>query len=305
MKEITVSIFMLTYNQENFIAQAIEGVLMQKTSFVYQLVIGEDCSTDKTREICKEYATKFPEKIKLLLNEKNIGLGANYVKTYAECTGKYLAICDGDDYWIDPLKLQKQVDFLEKNPDYKIIYTNNYSLFPSGKKTGPKDDDRPLTTVFMDLVTGNYIASVSSLFKNVPLTKKMEHWIPAFPYADWPTYLLVLNQGGKIYFLNEPTAVYRKDFGTSTALRKEKSKLGEINLGILKNLYRDQIFQENKKSLKKGIINFKTGLMASYNKERRFFKSITMLFELIYRKNPFFVFRVYLYSLKRILLSNK
>ncbi len=88
MENICVSIFMLTYNQENLISQAIEGVLKQQTNFRYQLVIGEDCSTDQTTKICKEYAAKYPEKIKLLLNNENIGIGANYIKTYQECTGK-------------------------------------------------------------------------------------------------------------------------------------------------------------------------------------------------------------------------
>ncbi len=121
--QITVSIFMLAYNQEQYIGSAIEGVLMQKTNFRTELVIGEDRSTDRTRAICQEYAAQNSEKIKLLLSESNLGLGANYVKTYAECSGKYVAICDGDDYWTDPLKLQKQVDFLEHNKDFSLVYT--------------------------------------------------------------------------------------------------------------------------------------------------------------------------------------
>ncbi|PKD21129.1 hypothetical protein APR41_11990 [Salegentibacter salinarum] len=302
MSEICVSIFMLTYNQENFIAQAIEGVLIQETNFSYQLVIGDDCSTDKTMEICSNYASKHPKKIKLLLNEKNIGIGANYVKTYAECDGKYVAICDGDDYWIDPNKLQKQVDFLEENPDYKIIYTNNYSLFPSGKKTGPKKDDRPLTTDFQDLVLGNYMASVTVLFKNTPLTYKMKKWIPTSAYGDWPTYLLVLNRGGKIFFMNEPTAVYRKDFGTSTELRKTKSKMGKINLSILEMLLDDETFKKRKEILKAAIYRLKLGLIGSLNKEHNFYDSFLLLIRLSLEKGDWVILRRYISSLKRTLV---
>ncbi len=305
MENICVSIFMLTYNQREFIAQAIESVLMQETSFTYQLVIGEDKSTDGTREICKDYAAKYPTKIKLNLNEKNLGLGANYVKTYAECTGKYVAICDGDDYWTDPCKLQKQVDFLIKNPGYTIVYTNNFCLFPSGEKTGSKQQIQRISTSFEDIVFGNYIPSVTVLFKNSPLTNQMQRWLPSFPYCDWPTYLLVTAQGGKIGFLDFPTAVYRKNFGTSTLLRNKKSKPGEINKAILKNLLNDDSFQSRKELLRKAIVKLELGLMASYNKEKRFLRSLVLCLNIIRNKKSKLPIKIYLYSLKLSLLKYK
>lgn len=292
---------MLTYNQEEFIAQAIEGVLMQETDFDYQLVIGEDCSTDRTREICKEYARNHPDKIKLLLNKENLGLGANYVKTYAECTGKYVAICDGDDYWIDSLKLQKQVDFLEDNPAYNIVYTNNYNLFPNGQQTGPKKDKRKIITSFSELVQGNYIASVTVLFKRKSLTKEMEKLVRKIPYGDWPTYLLVLAESGKIFYIDEPTAVYRKDIGASTQLRKKKSKMGEIRLSILEKLSEDDVFMDRKACIRRSILRHKTGLMASYNKEKKFFKSLFLLGALCLKRPPVKMIRLHFYSLKRSL----
>lgn len=304
MNNICVSVFMLAYNQEKYIAQAIEGVLMQQTDFIYQLVIGEDCSTDATREICKDYYNKNPDKIKLLLNDINIGLGSNYVKTYKECKGDYVAICDGDDYWIDPLKLQKQVNFLREHPDYKIVYTNNFDLFPTGNITGPKTDERSLTTTFSDLVMGNYIPSVTVLFKNEPITADMELWIGDFPFGDWPTYLKVLANGGEIFFLDDPTSVYRKNFGTSTALRKAKSKMGEVNLAILQNLLKDKAFCGNKENIISAIIKFQTGLMASYNKEQKFKNSLNSLFHLLSLNFSFKTVYLYVYSLKKALQSN-
>lgn len=303
MESICVSIFMLTYNQEKLISQAIEGVLMQKTNFRYELVIGEDSSTDQTAKICKEYAARYPEKIKLLLNNENIGIGANYIKTYQECTGKYVAICDGDDYWIDPLKLQKQVDFLEKNSDYRIVYTNNYNLFSSGVVTEPNNYDRPQTTFFEDLIQGNYIASVTVLFKREPLTEKMCNWIPHFPFGDWPTYLLVLAGGGNIFFLDESTAVYRKDFGTSTSLRKEKSKMGEIIIAILGNLERDDFFKDKREVIRRSKTKYRIGLMASYNKEKNFWRAFQILKGSILKKDRFYYLRIYLYSIKQSLSS--
>ncbi len=299
MGEICVSIFMLTYNQEDYIAQAIEGVLMQKTDFSIQLVIGEDCSTDNTRDVLKDYAQKYPDKIKLILNETNIGLIANYVKTYAECTGKYVAICDGDDYWIDPFKLQKQVDFLEEYPNYAIVYTNNKNLIPSGDILISDKKDNLATTTFEELVFENYIPSVTVLFRNKPLSEGMSKWIQQFPYGDWPTYLWVTVGGDKIYFLDEVTAVYRKNFGTSTILRQERSKIGEINLLILQSIFKDGAFINKGKIVKESLVKHKTGLMASYNKERKFSKSLKTLIDLSFEGNLLKIMRIYLYSLKR------
>ncbi len=297
--EICVSVFMLTYNQEDYITQAIEGVLMQKTDFSVQLVIGEDCSTDNTRNIVLDYTQKYPGKIKLILNETNIGLIANYVKTYTQCKGKYVAICDGDDYWTDPLKLQKQVSFLEENPDYAIVYTNNKNLIPSGDILISHKKDILLTTTFNELVFNNYIPSVTALFRNKPLPEGMSRWIQQFPYGDWPTYLWVTEGGGKIYFLDEVTAVYRKNFGTSTVLRQKRSKMGEINLLILQNIMKDDLFKSRSRIVKKSIVKHKIGLMAISNKERFFFKSLIYFSNLIFRVNPLYVIKIYLYSLKR------
>lgn len=292
---------MLAYNQEQYIAQAIEGVLAQQTSFRLELVIGEDHSADATRELCKSYAAKSPDKIKLLLNENNLGLGKNYIKTYGECTGKYIAICDGDDYWTDPLKLQKQVDFLESHPEFKIVFTNNRNIYPSGI-----DDVRDLSGLpgegcFEDLVFQNYIASVTAMFRNRPLPESMKSWMRELPYGDWPTYLWILKEGGKIGVIDEVTAVYRKDFGTSTALRKSRSRIGEINLDILEKLKNEPEFSGKSDILQQAILKYKTGLMASYIKEFKFFKSLKLFVYLFPRVNLIHLIKIYIYSIKRSL----
>lgn len=119
-----VSVCMITYNHEKYIRQAIEGVLMQKINFSVELIIGEDCSTDATREICLEYKNKFPNVIKLLLPSHNLGAHENFFQTLSNSSGKYIALCEGDDYWTDPYKLQKQVNFLEKNPAFSLCFHN-------------------------------------------------------------------------------------------------------------------------------------------------------------------------------------
>ncbi len=116
--EIDVSVIMLTYNHENYVAQAIESVLAQKTSLRYELLIGDDASTDRTPEIVREYAERYPNIIRAVLREKNLGANRNSWEMTAMQRGRYSASLEGDDFWIDPCKMQKQFDFLEAHPEY-------------------------------------------------------------------------------------------------------------------------------------------------------------------------------------------
>jgi glycosyltransferase involved in cell wall biosynthesis len=134
MTEPLVSIMMITYNHAPFIAQAIEGVLQQNTNFPIELVIGEDCSTDVTREIVIDYQRKHPDIIRVITSDKNVGAKKNGLRTLRAGRGKYIAFCEGDDYWHDNNKLQKQVDYLETHPECGLVYSS-YDVFhvKSGK----------------------------------------------------------------------------------------------------------------------------------------------------------------------------
>jgi glycosyltransferase involved in cell wall biosynthesis len=134
VEEPLISVFIITYNQEKTIAQTIESVLMQKGNFTMELVIGEDASKDHTRQICIDYQKKYPETIKLLLQEGNQGLVKNYIETQQLCTGKYIALCAGDDYWIDDQKLEKQRFFLERNSKFGVVSTNGFKLYEKSNK---------------------------------------------------------------------------------------------------------------------------------------------------------------------------
>lgn len=123
METPLVSVCMTAYNHEAYIAEAIEGVLMQRTAFGVELVLGEDCSTDRTGEICREYAARYPDRIRIVSGSRNVGWRANYRRTVAACRGRYVAFCDGDDCWIDPLKLQMQTDRMEADPACGMCYT--------------------------------------------------------------------------------------------------------------------------------------------------------------------------------------
>ncbi len=119
-----VSVQMITYNHQPYIAQAIEGALQQQTSFPFEIVIGEDCSTDGTREIVFDYQRRFPTIIRAITSDRNVGAYANQRRVHAASSGKYFAYCDGDDFWHDPRKLQLQVDYLETRPEYSLVHTD-------------------------------------------------------------------------------------------------------------------------------------------------------------------------------------
>lgn len=299
MDQMTVSIFLLTYNQEQFIAQTINSILMQKTNFNFQIVIGEDCSTDGTRSICETFAEKYSNKIKLLpALEKNIGLIANYMRTIKACEGKYIAICDGDDYWIDENKLQKQVSFLEDNPNYSIVYSKLKKLFPDG--TFKESIQRKLKQAgdFDDLVFENVIPSVTVLFRNRQNISAVPTWITNFPYGDWPTYLWILKDGGKIHFMDEITAVYRMHIGVSAQVRKSSSNTLLVNLGILKCIWNDSGFHHKKSIVLRAIQKLEVGLMTSYNREKQYLKALKQyIFNLRQETLNFKLTRLYLYSI--------
>jgi glycosyltransferase involved in cell wall biosynthesis len=128
-----VSVLMLTYNHEAYVAQALESVLMQQTDFAYEIVLGEDCSTDHTREIVIDFQRQFPEKLRLLLPAQNLGMHQNFMQTLNACTGKYIALLEGDDCWTSPYKLQRQADYLDRNNDFAICFHNARMCFEDGR----------------------------------------------------------------------------------------------------------------------------------------------------------------------------
>lgn len=202
-----VSVMMITYNHEAFIAQSIESVLMQKTEFPYELVIGEDCSTDNTRAICLEYQRKYPDKIRLLMPETNLGVCSNGLNTFAACNGEYIAFIEGDDYWTTPDKLQKQVDFLDAHLDFALCYARDAIVDELSD-----NQVRPSTRVHKDISTIEdvckecYIMSASLVFRNIPdIAAVFKTGLNSFHWV----LLVFVAQYGKIKFIDEVMSVYR------------------------------------------------------------------------------------------------
>ncbi len=115
-----ISICIITYNQENYIRKAIKGALAQHIDVPYEIVISDDCSTDSTQELCLEYQEEYPNTIRVVRQPVNLGVGKHWVSAINECSGKYVSLCEGDDYFIDPFKIKKQYEFMRDNPQYSL-----------------------------------------------------------------------------------------------------------------------------------------------------------------------------------------
>jgi glycosyltransferase involved in cell wall biosynthesis len=212
-KPIFVSISCITYNHEKFIRQCIEGFLMQKTNFPIEILIFDDASTDGAQQIIQEYASKDHRIITFLQNENQWSKGKYGLLDwlFPAAKGKYIALCEGDDYWTDPLKLQKQVDFLEANPEYVLCF-HKVSLLEG--TTFKEDNIISLPDNYEDIATfakkGNYIHTPSIVFKNI--IPKLPAEFKYSPIGDFFLSLL-LAEGGKIKRLNDVMAVYRLNSG--------------------------------------------------------------------------------------------
>jgi len=206
----TLSVCMITYNHEKYIARAIESVLKQQTDFKYELVIGEDCSTDNTRNIVQSYHTRCPDKIRLNLPEHNQGMIPNFIATLAECKGKYIALCEGDDYWTDSYKLQKQVDFLETHSNYVLVGSNAISVredenFLKARLIHDFAESFDVDTAY--LMEKNPFPTLTTCFRNNLIKEFPEIYFSGMG-GDRRLYLL-LSQYGKCRYISDVVGVYR------------------------------------------------------------------------------------------------
>ena len=199
---------MITYKHHLYITKAIEGVLAQKTNFPVQLIIADDSSPDNTAQIVDEFVSRYPQQIRYIRNESNLGMMKNFVNIFSLAKEKYIALCEGDDYWCDENKLQKQVDFLEANSEYAICFHRVYELF-EGKLPILSNSNSSSQEIYtlLDLANGNFIHTPSVVFRN-NLFKKFPNWFIESPVGDYPLHLFNARHGLIKYF-PQPMSVYR------------------------------------------------------------------------------------------------
>ena len=291
MEAPLVSICCLTYNHAQFIRKCLDGFLMQQTDFPIEILIHDDCSTDGTTDIIREYEAKYPELIFPLYEEENQysrgGAGKMDLYNYSRARGKYIAYCEGDDYWTDPLKLQKQVDFMEVNPEYSVCFHNyeEYDVRTNNRQSATN------TLKFTDDSNGVDI-STKLYFENSnncrPLTMLFRFscfnfdWRERYKYyRDTHEIYHLLNEGNGRY-LNFVGGVYNKhDGGVSSSISMsdslnivrhsfEELYLNNIHDGILFNHLRKTLLWNYKYCSRKDFIIifitslFKTPIVSCY-----------------------------------------
>jgi glycosyltransferase involved in cell wall biosynthesis len=210
MDQPIVSVLIVTYNHADYIVECLQSAVSQKTNFAFEIIIGEDCSKDNTRSIIKGYETQYPHLIKPIYHDRNVGMMPNVLACLAKCQGKYIACLDGDDYWTDILKLQKQVDFLEANPKYAICAHSVQILSNDTFQLSPASAD---TLTIKDLAKSNPLYTASVVFRN-GLIKQLPAWFERSPVGDYVLHMLNAREGD-IKYLPDTMAVYRKHNGGS------------------------------------------------------------------------------------------
>lgn len=265
MDEILVSISCITYNHEPYIADAIESFLMQKTNFKYEILIHDDASTDRTAEIIKKYQKKYPDIIKPIYQTENqyskgIKVG---ILNHERAIGKYIAICEGDDYWTDPHKLQKQVDYMESHSECSMCFHDSILVDEDKSYLGPFPGQYSRKSEIKDIKELHFIPTASKLYRKWILDEdNIPEWYYKAPHGDFASMLICSNYG-YIYYINEKMSAYRTNVPVSI-MYYEKRKFREnpnmrinqidrrINELLSYNKWSNYI---NDKSIKEMILN--------------------------------------------------
>jgi len=242
-----VTIAGMTYNQAPYIEEFVRSALAQKTDFPFEILISDDCSTDGTREIAQRLQQEYPEKIRLNLRDKNGGLIANYTEMLHLCNGQYIAQSSCDDFWCDEYKLQKQVDALETHKDCDLCYTNCYTCDSSGHINRNCMLDGMYELTFENhLIHTGYFAPLTWMMR-----REVVGYLDLQPWMTDESLALALDvlAKSKIFFINEPTAVYRCHMGSAANPIDSKN-----NWRYLYGISKMQLYYADKYKCSKDIV---------------------------------------------------
>lgn len=248
MNDVIVSVAIITYNQEDNIENALLSVLEQDTNFNYEIIVGDDCSTDKTSEICRKYEQKYPGKVKHIKNEKNLGYINNLLNVFSKCTGEFIAILEGDDLWVSPGKLEDQVRVFRQNKNLSLCFTNcevDDPVTPHIKQFFFREGDMVfnLTDCLKQLVT-----PVSSFMFRRNLFIPPKWFSQLVGYEHNLIYLLA--EKGDIYYLNKLTSCRRQ---TNKGLSTTSERGDRMAISQVKNL--NNLLGEYSKETRKKVRN--------------------------------------------------
>ena len=206
-----INVILITYNHAHYICQALESILMQKLGYEVEIIVADDCSTDNTVDIIKEYEDKTPFRFTFLHKECNVGYNKNYRQAFAACTGDYVAIMEGDDYWLKSNHLQNHIDFLDRFPDSPMSYNRHLRLFEDQNReeifdwNGAEDYERVTTE---QLAMGNRIGNLSCCVFRGEHIRNLDPELFDMEIADWMLGMY-MGQFGPLLYLKDVTSAYR------------------------------------------------------------------------------------------------
>ena len=251
-----ISVGVITYNQQSTIRQTLDSILAQKGDFDLELVIGEDCSPDNTLAICQDYAEQYPNVVKLLPNTHNLGIMANFARVMKACTGDYVAICAGDDYWCDDYKLQKQLDYFIAHPEVGVVTTAGYKLLVRTNTLVPNavapirpiEDGNIKRFYFSSIYKGGVYAMPLSLL----IKSDLLHYIDfeefvnrGFPVEDYPMQA-ILSQHTLWGHINDLCVVYRVYKESATFISFDNPKYLQYFSGLANiRRYLNELFPQD------------------------------------------------------------
>jgi glycosyltransferase involved in cell wall biosynthesis len=246
-----VSVCIICYNQEHYISRALDSVLSQKGNYDLEIVVGDDCSTDQTRNILLAYQEKHPHTFTLILRDKNIGVFRNFTDSILSCNGSYVALLEGDDYWISEDKLQKQLVFMEENPDFSFCF-HDYMLVNGSGEVLEEARTLPMLKHYYqeDLFEAGWIAKTATLFFRNHLIRDFPDWFFEIRSGADFSLQLLLSQHGPAGYIPEKMSVYRRhEAGYSNSFRKRE----HLEMKIFRDKSYKKLFEKRNARIRKAL----------------------------------------------------
>ncbi|AWV99871.1 glycosyltransferase family 2 protein [Arcticibacterium luteifluviistationis] len=281
-----VSVVMITYNHELFIEESLLSILNQETSFEYEVIVGNDHSTDKTDSIVQSIIETHPKgyRVNYYNNNPNLGVTTNSKKALDMVRGKYMALCEGDDFWIDNQKLQKQVDFLEQNDDFAICFHNTRVDYFDKKVPSYYVNENIEKDVFtLDDMIGEdeiWFTATASLMIRSAAYGKTPDWLLTSKSGDIPIIILAARRG-KIKYLPDVMAVYRKNLASYSHTDSHEDKLFLWNRIFMYNKLNEETGFKFNDRFKRNIARYYFMLLNSKQYKNRYFKNFPIIFKYI------------------------
>lgn len=220
-----VSVIVITYNQEHCIDRALSGVLHQRGDFELELIVANDASTDKTVACVRRWQKLYPEAVKLIDHKQNVGFQANYLSGFRAATGDYLCLCDGDDWWTDRSKLQRQVKYMESHPDCAITFHRVVNLYRPGRVKTLSNGDTATDTTIEQLSRSNYITNLSVMYRRTLIpAEELPDWLAEVSLPDY-AYHILYGSRGYIHYMKRPMGVYLQSAAGAWSLSGEEHRL--------------------------------------------------------------------------------